>query len=321
MKHLGPPTFFSHALTSLILAAGLMIPNLNATAAQAPVNLGSTSRFAVLAGSAVTSVPTSAIKGDVGLSPAARSKITGLTAVEVTGTIYAADDGGAVAVMLTQAQSDLTVAYNDAAGRSVAPIDVSGSNLGGLTLGPGLYKSAGTLSIAGKLTLDGQGNSNSVFIFQIASTLNTTPGSQVILIGNANAANIYWQVGTSATLGTTTAFQGTIMANQSISLATGATLTGRALASNGAVTLQSNAITDPGVLQVPPSFGPLTRASPNAVSLVITNTPGLALTLQYSADLKTWTTLATPTLEVNPGGFTDVTASAATHRFYRAFYP
>ncbi|MGZ8938957.1 MAG: ice-binding family protein, partial [Limisphaerales bacterium] len=155
-------------------------------AQQAPVNLGSASGFAVLAGSEITSIPTSSIKGDVGLSPSARSKIAGLTPVEVIGSIFAADDGGAVAVMLTQAKGDLTTAYNDAAGRTLAPVDIANADLGGRTLAPGLYKSTGTLNITGDLTLDGQGDPNAVFIFQIASTLITAAGSKVILIGSAN---------------------------------------------------------------------------------------------------------------------------------------
>jgi hypothetical protein len=119
-------------------------------------------------------------------------------------------------------------------------------NIGGLTLAPGLYKSTSSLAISsGDLTLDAQGDANAVFIFQIASTLTTTPGRQVILSGGAQAKNIFWQVGSSATLGTTTIFKGTIMADQSITLNTGATLDGRALARIGAVTLDSNTVTKP----------------------------------------------------------------------------
>jgi len=139
----------------------------------------------------------------------------------------------------------LTIAYNDAAGRTLCPVSVAG-NLGGQTLTPGLYKSTSSLEISsGDLTLDAQGNSSAVFIFQLASTLTTTAGRQVILIGGAKASNVFWQVGSSATLGANSVFVGTIMADQSISLTTGATLDGRALARIAAVTLDSNTVTKP----------------------------------------------------------------------------
>ncbi len=313
-----------NAFKALGLMAGLALavgfPAWNATAAQAPLDLGSARRFAVLAGSEITSVPTSAITGDVGLSPAARSNIAGLTQMEVVGTIFAADDGGAVAVMLTQAQSDLTSAYNDAAGRSLNPVNVANADLGGQTLAPGLYKSTGTLGITGNLTLDAGGDPNAVFIFQIATILTTAPGSQVILSGGALAGNVYWQVGSSATLGTTTRFKGTILADQSISLDNGATLDGRALARTGAVTLDRNAVTNPNVRPTPPSFGPISRSPDRMVSLIITNTPGLVLTLQTSANLTNWTTLTTLTPVVSPETLIDGTAVAEPMRFYRAFY-
>jgi hypothetical protein len=141
-----------------------------------------------------------------------------------------------------QAQLDLTTAYNDAAGRTVGAITVAG-NLGGQTLTPGLYKSTSSLEISsGDLTLDAQGDANAVFIFQMGSTLTTTSSRQVILSGGAKAANIFWQVGSSATLGTGSVFKGNILALTSITLTTGATLQGRALARNGAVTLDSNTV-------------------------------------------------------------------------------
>jgi len=129
--------------------------------------------------------------------------VPGNPAVTVNGTIYA---GGPIA---SQAQADLTTAFNDATGRSVAPITVSG-NIGGQTLAPGLYKSTSSLAISsGDLTLDGGGNANAVWIFQIAATLTTTSGRQVILAGGASAANVFWQVGSSATIGQPLSFKGT----------------------------------------------------------------------------------------------------------------
>jgi hypothetical protein len=129
------------------------------------------------------------------------------------------DDTAAV-----NAQSALTAAYNDAMGRTL-PTTVSG-DIGGLTLTPGLYMSTSSLGITGVLTLNGQGDANSVFIFQIGSSLTTATGSQVKLIGGAQAANIFWQVGSSATLGTYSIFNGTILAQVSVSLLTGAALNG-----------------------------------------------------------------------------------------------
>lgn len=307
------------SLSAAITAAVLAQPAV--TAGQASVNIASAARFAVLAASEITSVPTSAIKGDVGISPAARSKIAGLTPVEVTGGIFAADDGGATAVMLTQAKGDLTTAYNDAAGRSLGAVDVANADLGGLTLTPGLYKSSGTLNITGNLTLDAQGDPNAVFIFQVATVLTTAGASQVILSGGAAAANIFWQVGTSAAIGTTTHFKGTIMADQSISFATGATLDGRALARIGAVTLDSNRITNPSLLPAPQWFGAISRAPSGVVSMVITNTPALQLTWQFSSNLINWTTIVAASPTTSPATLTDLgNGVAETKRFYRAFY-
>jgi hypothetical protein len=307
------------------LAMAVIFPHPGATAGQLPVNLLSTSRFAILAASEITDVPASAITGDVGLSPAARSYISGLTSPEVVGSIYAASDGGAVAVMLTRAQGDLTTAYNDAAGRTPVPtgpfLNPGSGNLGGLTLSNGgLYKFTGAALISGSALMLA-GGATDVWIFQIASTLTVDDGIQVILAGGAQASNIFWQVGTSAALGTTTIFQGTIMAHDSITFATGATLDGRALAQTAAVTLESTTITIPNLLPAPPIFGPISRAANGTVTLVINNTPNFTLTLQTSTNLINWTTLATPTPTVSPYTYLDTTASAAAMRFYRAFYP
>jgi Ice-binding-like len=218
------------------------------TTSQATVNLQSTQGFVILAGSLISNIPTSAITGNIGLSPSARSFITGFGLTEVTGTIYAADDvsPAGVPAMLTAAKGDLTTAYNDAAGRTSTDMVLLAGNIGGLRLTPGLYKSTGSLEISsGDLTFDAKGNANAVFIIQIASTLNTTSGRKIILSGAAKASNIFWQVGTSATLGTTSVFKGTIMANESISLNTGASVEGRLFARIAEVTLSANTIVIP----------------------------------------------------------------------------
>ncbi|MGD0500625.1 MAG: ice-binding family protein [Bryobacteraceae bacterium] len=216
----------------LSLTSGLGLTVATATAQQAPVNLRSNSTFAVLAGTTVTVTGGGTITGDVGIYPGT-AYVLGTPPVTVNGVVYA---GGPVAA---QAQADLATAFNDAAGRSVNPIVVAG-NIGGQTLAPGLYKSTSSLAISsGDLTLDAQGNANAVWIFQIASTLTTTSGRQVILAGGANAANIFWQVGSSATIGTTSVFQGNLLAAISISMLTGSRLTGRALAMGGAVSIDT----------------------------------------------------------------------------------
>lgn len=215
------------------------------------VNLRTTAGYVLLAGSLVSNVPASAVTGDIGLSPAAGSNVTGFGAAEVTGIIYTADASGPAgsvpaATALTAAKGDLTTAYNDAAGRTATDIVSLADNIGGLTLTPGLYKSSGSLEISsGDVTFDARGDADAVFIIQIASFLTTTSGRKILLSGGARAANIFWQVGTSATLGTTSVFKGNILADQSISVNTGAAIEGRLLARIGAVTLAGNTLVTP----------------------------------------------------------------------------
>jgi hypothetical protein len=221
--------------------------NFTPTTPLLPVTLGLTGRFAILSYAGITNTGPTSITGDVGVSPLAASYMTGFGTPNVVGTIYGADASGPAGSvpfpsMLTQAMVDLTTAFNDAAGRTVNPIGVSG-NLGGRTLYSGLYKSTGSLEItSGDLTLDAQGDVNAVWIFQIVSSFNMTSGRQVFLSGGAKASNIFWQVGSGATFGTTAVMKGTIMAYTNITFATGASLEGRALAKTASVTLQSNTI-------------------------------------------------------------------------------
>jgi hypothetical protein len=224
-------------------------------AAHPTVNLATAAPFAVLAGTGITNVPTSVITGNVGLSPTTGAAMTGLTCAEVTGTIYDVDGtfpGTCEVVnpgLLTTAKNDLTAAFVDAAGRT--PVTTVPTELGGTTLTDGTYDSASTTfqitAGAGPLVLDGQNNSDSVFIFKMGAAgtgLTVGPGSTVSLINGAQACNVFWELDTAA-INTTAVFKGTIMALNSITVANGANIEGRLLARNGNVTLVADTITAP----------------------------------------------------------------------------
>jgi len=189
--------------------------------------------FSVLAGSTVTNTGSTVVSGDVGVSPG--TAVTGFPPGLAGGSVHLADGAAG------QAQAALTAAYIDAAGRSGSTA-VAG-DLVGKTFTAGVYKSTSSLALSGDVTLDAQGNSAAVFIFQISSTLTTGSGSHVILTNGATACNVFWQVGSSATMGTNSVFKGNILALTSITISTGANLEGRALARNGAVTLDTDVIT------------------------------------------------------------------------------
>jgi hypothetical protein len=219
---------------TLALTASLaVVLTTSALAAPSSVGLGTATSYAVLAGTTITNTGPTKITGDIGLHPG--SAVSGFSSVTYVGAIHLAS-GAAL-----QAKNALVTAYNDAAGRT--PATTIATELGGQVLKAGVYNStAGTFGVTGTLTLDAEGDAGAVFIFQAASTLITAPGSSVVLTNGATACNVFWQVGSSATLETTTSFKGTIMALTSIALKTGATLQGRALARNGAVTLDTNVI-------------------------------------------------------------------------------
>jgi hypothetical protein len=246
---------YSGLIACLVLAtaAAVIIATQSvAGAAIATVNLGTASSFGVLAGTTVTNTGATFVDGDLGVSPG--TAVTGFPPGTVTGAIHAADGvaGGA--------QSDLTTAYVDAAGRSSS--GMVGPAIGaGQTLTPGVYTASSSLNLSGALTLDAQGDPNAVFIFQIGSTLITGSASSVVLTNGAQACNVFWQVGSSATLGTHSEFQGSILALTSISVKTGDRVIGRALARNGAVTLDDDVITVPMCASPTPSPSP-TRTRP-----------------------------------------------------------
>jgi len=197
------------------------------------VALGSAGNFGVLAGTTVTNTGATTIDGDLGVSP--DSAVTGFPPGTVSGTIHAGN------VTAAAAQTALTTAYLDASGRTIGAVTVAG-DLNGMTLTPGLYTSTSSLGLTGDLTLNALGDPNAIFIIQMASTLTTGAGSRVILTSGAQASNVFWVVGSSATLGTDSEFSGNILANTSATLNTGAQVDGRVLTRTGAVTLDTNVI-------------------------------------------------------------------------------
>lgn len=233
---------------AMTVVVGVLGPP-NANAATPPITLGTAANFAVLAGSTVTNTGPTTITGDLGLSPG--TAVTGIPPGEVIGAIHAADG------VALQAENDLAAAYEDAAGRpSTATVPVE---LGGTTKTPGVYDSpAGTFGITGTLTLDAQGDPNAVFIFKAASTLITASASSVTLLNGARSANVFWQVGSSATLGTYSILRGNVMALASITVTTGVTVDGRTLARNAAITLDQSAVNIPGPM-IPPHAMPLEK--------------------------------------------------------------
>ena len=223
------------------------------------------SSFTVLGGSTVTNTNTpTTVTGDLGVSPG--SAVTGFPPGTVTGgTIHAADAAAALA------QSELTTEYIAQAGTACAT-DLTGQDLGGQTLVPGVYCFSTSAQLTGTLTLDAQGNPNAVFLFQIGSSLTTASGSSVVLINGASSCNVSWQVGSSATLGTGTSLAGRILALTSITLNTGAGVTGSVLARNGAVTLDDSHVSlciPPVLPPPPPPAEPVPTLSESALLLLV----------------------------------------------------
>jgi hypothetical protein len=211
----------------------------------AQISLGTAQSFGVLGGSTVTNTGATNVNGNVGVSPG--SAVTGFPPGVTTGGSIHLNDAVAI-----QAQSDLTTAYNNIAG-TPCNVDLTGQNLGGLTLTPGVYCFASSAQLTGALTLNALGNANALFLFKIGSTLTTATGSSVTVINNGGSScnKAYWQVGSSATLGTGTSFAGDILALSSITVTTGANSSGRLLARNGAVTLDTNSVNTCGVISCP----------------------------------------------------------------------
>jgi hypothetical protein len=265
-------------IATIGLAAVATIALAGTVLAASSVNLGTAKSFAVLAGTTITNTGSTTITGDVGLHPG--DAVTGFADVTLHGAQHIGD------AVASGAKDALVGAYNDAAGAK--PVNQVPTELGGTTLVPGVYASA-TLGLTGTLTLDGGG----VYIFQAGSTLITAPGSSVKLTNGASACDVYWQVGSSATLDTTTSFKGTILALTSIALNNGVTLEGRALARNGEVTMINDTIDSSSCAAPSPTATPKATAKPGA-----TSRPGA-------------TPPATDTVVATPGGF----ASAVSATF------
>lgn len=302
---------FTNWFGMLAGALALLAAHSVMAAGPAPVDLKSAAPFAILATATTTTTGGGIINGDVGLYPVGSQ---GIPAGQIHGTIY---NGGPIAA---QAQLDLNDAIIAASPAQLPGGINAGAELGGQTLVAGVYVSPSGAYDITSVDLTLHGGPNDVWIFQMASTLTVGVGRQVILTGGAQARNIFWQVGSSATLDTSSVFKGTIMAYSSITMNASSTLDGRALAQVGAVTFNGAGGDRP--MPAAPSFTSIVKTTPNSVSVVVSTTPYFPLTLQTSPTLSlpNWTTVTMNTPATNSWTFTDHTVTASVpQRFYRAF--
>lgn len=261
-SHLASDTLYTATVTSAARSASGLALSADHTwsfttgttvAPGLPVNLGKAGTFAILAKSGISTVPTSAVTGDIGLSPAAATFITGFsltadptnvysTSPQVNGEVYAADYAPPTPSNLTTAVGDMELAFTDAAGRAPDVTELGAGNIGGMTLTPGVYKWGTGLLIPTDVTLDGP--STGVWIFQIGRDLTVSSSTQVILSGGALAENVFWQVAGFVDLGTTSHINGIVLSQTAITLRTGATANGRLLAQT-AVAMDSSTVVEP----------------------------------------------------------------------------
>jgi hypothetical protein len=243
----------------IFLMTAVIIPGVMAASA---VDLGSAGNFAILTKSGITTTGTTHITGNIGVSPIAATGMTGFGLVMdrsnqfsrsslVVGKVYAANYANPTPATLTTAIGDMEKAYTNAAGRAAGVTELGAGNIGGKTLAPGVYKWSSTVTIPTDVTLSG--NSNDVWIFEIAQTLDISSGKHVVLTGGAQAKNVFWQVAGKTTLGTGSVFNGNILDKTAIVIKTGAKLNGRALAQT-AVTLDANTVTAPTSTSRTPSW-------------------------------------------------------------------
>jgi len=248
-------------LFALLLLVPLVLASSAAAATAVP--LASAGSFAVLAGAGITNTGPTTVSGDIGTFPT--TSISGAGSLTINGTNHAGD------AVTQQAKNDLVTAYDNAAGQG--PTIPVAADLAGLTLTPGVYNSSSSLGLTGALTLNGGGDPNAVFVFQAGSSLTTSSGSTVNLINGAQSCNVFWQVGSSATLGTGSTFRGTVIAMTSITVTTGSTVDGRVLARNGAVTLDTDTITRSTCAAAPPAPAPVVPAPVPSVPVPTTPAP------------------------------------------------
>lgn len=277
--------------------------------AQTSISLGTAQSFGVLGASAVTNTGSTVVTGDLGISPG--TSITGFPPGSVTGTVHNAD------AVAAEAESDATTAYNAILG-TACTTDLTGQNLGGLTLTPGVYCFSSSAQLTGTLTLNALGNPNALFIFKIGSTLTTASGSVVQVINPASACNVFWQVGSSATLGTGTSFVGNILAETSITLTTGANVVaGRLLALTGAVTLDADNVTVCG----PTIPCPVITLSPTTLPNGVVGIPysqtvsGVGGTAPYTFTLSSGALPSGLTLNTSTGAISGTPIGAGTFNF------
>jgi hypothetical protein len=275
----------------LVAIVGLvtLLSGASLASAQTAPSLGSAKSFAVLGASTVTNTGSSIITGDLGVSPG--TAVTGFVpgVGGVSGTVHAADAAALAA------QTAAVTAYNSLTSQACTR-DLTGLDLGGMTLTAGVYCFGSSAQLTGILTLDAQGSGSAVFIFKMGSTLTTASASSVVLINGASPCNVFWQVGSSATLGTTTSFAGNILALASITVTTGASVTGRTLALNGAVTLDTNAVHVTTCVAPPPTIAttytvtvPFAQTVPQPCQsgfVLINGTMDVTFTALQSADFK-----------------------------------
>ncbi len=295
-----PKLVAAGAAIALMGAAGVLISTPSASAIGTTVDLGTAASYSVLGGASVTNTGPSVLAASLGVSPGIA--ITGFPPGLAHGDKHVGD------AHALQAQFDLTVAYDAAAGQ--APDDTIAGDIGGSTLTPGVYKGSSSIGLTGPLTLDAQGDPDAVFVFQIGSTLTTATSSSVKLINGAQGCHVFWQVGSSATLGTDTTFVGNILALTSITADTGATVDGRALARNGSVILDNNTFSG-GPCTTQPTSTP--TGSPTSTSTTApTQTPTTTSTSTATSSTVPTSTATSTTVPTGTATSTTVPTGTAT---------